>query len=238
MTVRFSGDAIPKSLITSKGDLFVATADNVLARHGVGNNGQILMADSSQADGVGWTLPPAQIPPAIGDYISTPHVTRTAGSLQNGSIFLSPIWLPTQMAFDRIGFEVTALDASSVFRVGVYQNDPTTNRPKTLVFDAGASAVSSIAIVEVTINQTFGPGLYWLGGAFQNGNTTGQVRRIASTGYGTVPVALTANLFGATFANAYATSTANTGAFPADLSATLSAGGTNACPLITLRRSA
>lgn len=42
------------SLVTTKGDLLVATTANTLVRLGVGSNGQVPMADSSQASGVKW----------------------------------------------------------------------------------------------------------------------------------------------------------------------------------------
>lgn len=49
--------AMPKSLADAKGDLFVASADNTIVRKAVGTNGQILMADSNTADGLGWQAP-------------------------------------------------------------------------------------------------------------------------------------------------------------------------------------
>jgi hypothetical protein len=44
----------PRSLVTTKGDLTVATAANTLARLAVGTNGYTLMADSTQSSGVKW----------------------------------------------------------------------------------------------------------------------------------------------------------------------------------------
>ena len=42
-------------LVTTKGDLLVATAADTLARQGVGANGSVLMADSAQTNGVAWS---------------------------------------------------------------------------------------------------------------------------------------------------------------------------------------
>lgn len=47
-------DAVAKTLIDAKGDLIVGSADNTPARLAVGTNGQILIADSTQAGGVKW----------------------------------------------------------------------------------------------------------------------------------------------------------------------------------------
>jgi len=42
-------------LVTTKGDLLVATAADTLARQGVGANGTVLMADSAQTNGIAWS---------------------------------------------------------------------------------------------------------------------------------------------------------------------------------------
>ena len=46
--------AIPKSTVTTKGDLIVATASGVVTRVGVGSNEYVLTADSTTASGVKW----------------------------------------------------------------------------------------------------------------------------------------------------------------------------------------
>ena len=48
---------IPKSLVTTKGDIIVATGSGTVVRQGVGSDGQVLIADSTQADGVKWDTP-------------------------------------------------------------------------------------------------------------------------------------------------------------------------------------
>lgn len=44
-------------LVDSKGDMFVATGDDTVARLGVGTDGTVLTADSSQVSGVRWATP-------------------------------------------------------------------------------------------------------------------------------------------------------------------------------------
>ena len=46
--------AIPKSLVTTKGDIIVATANATPARLGAGTNGYVLKANSSTATGLEW----------------------------------------------------------------------------------------------------------------------------------------------------------------------------------------
>jgi hypothetical protein len=48
---------VKKSLVDAKGDLLVATADNVVDNLAVGTNGQVLTADSAEASGVKWATP-------------------------------------------------------------------------------------------------------------------------------------------------------------------------------------
>jgi hypothetical protein len=50
---------IPKSTVTAKGDLLVATSSGTVVAQAVGSNGQVLTANSAQADGVEWTTLPA-----------------------------------------------------------------------------------------------------------------------------------------------------------------------------------
>jgi hypothetical protein len=50
---------IQPTLLTTKGDIIVATGNATLVRQGVGTDGQVLTADSAQADGVKWATPAA-----------------------------------------------------------------------------------------------------------------------------------------------------------------------------------
>jgi len=50
---------IQPTLLTTKGDIIVATGNATLVRQGVGTDGQVLTADSTQADGVKWATPAA-----------------------------------------------------------------------------------------------------------------------------------------------------------------------------------
>ena len=49
--------AIPKSLVTTKGDIIAATASATPARLGIGSNAQVLTADSTTATGLKWATP-------------------------------------------------------------------------------------------------------------------------------------------------------------------------------------
>jgi hypothetical protein len=57
---------IQPTLLTTKGDIIVATGNATLVRQGVGANGTVLTANSAQADGVEWAAIPASTPTFVG----------------------------------------------------------------------------------------------------------------------------------------------------------------------------
>lgn len=72
--------AIPKSTVTTKGDIIAATASATVTRVGAGSNGQVLTADSTAGAGVAWTTPATGIPSQTGNsgkYLSTNGTTAS-----------------------------------------------------------------------------------------------------------------------------------------------------------------
>lgn len=67
--------AVQKSVATAKGDLLVATASGVIARQGVGTNGQVLTADSTVTNGLKWAS--AATTPRIGQVVTATSSTTT-----------------------------------------------------------------------------------------------------------------------------------------------------------------
>jgi len=51
-----AGGGIPETIVDAKGDMLVATAADTVVRLPVGNDGEILMANSDATEGVAWTV--------------------------------------------------------------------------------------------------------------------------------------------------------------------------------------
>lgn len=71
---------IQPTLLTTKGDIIVATGNATLVRQGVGSNGQVLTADSTQADGVIWATPTSGALTKVGTYTFTATATLNVNS--------------------------------------------------------------------------------------------------------------------------------------------------------------
>lgn len=102
--------AIAKSIVDAKGDLIAATAADTVARLGVGTNGQVLTADSTQSTGLKWATAGAAEGPAF-------RATKSGStSITNGT------W--TKVTFDTETFDTDSCFASSTFtptKAGYYQ---------------------------------------------------------------------------------------------------------------------
>jgi hypothetical protein len=67
MGITIIQNPVPLVLLDSKGDMFVATGDDTVARLGVGADGTVLTAESTETGGVIWATPEASLAAASGD---------------------------------------------------------------------------------------------------------------------------------------------------------------------------
>ena len=71
---------IQPTLLTTKGDIIVATGNATLVRQGVGANGTVLTADSTQADGVIWATPSASAVSGVSLYQGSQSMSNGANT--------------------------------------------------------------------------------------------------------------------------------------------------------------
>jgi len=95
-------------------------------------------------------------------YSSNMFGTSTTSSSAANRLYLTPMYLPAPRNVDRIGINVTLAGAAgSVARLGVYNSDPTTGLPSTVLVDGGTVAISATGAAQVTVSATL-HGLVWL----------------------------------------------------------------------------
>jgi hypothetical protein len=144
---------VTTSLATAKGDLLIATASGVIARHGVGTDGQVLTADSTQVDGAKWATP------AAGGGAS--HLTRKTGryyatgasggntTFVKDTMYLVPWWTDVALTITRLGFYLaTAGGSGAVVRLGLYGVDSGGEPTGTPLVDGGTIAADGTFDIE------------------------------------------------------------------------------------------
>ena len=124
---------IQPTLLTTKGDIIVATGNATLVRQGVGANGTVLTANSAQADGVEWATPAVSASgltlvksQTIGSAVSSVTVTDAFSSTYDNYL----ITLNGGVASTDINIRLTlGATTSGYYSVGIYQtlNSSTVN---------------------------------------------------------------------------------------------------------------
>jgi len=129
--VNTSPGMVARDIVNSKGDVLVASANDVVTRQGVGTNGQVLSADSSTTTGLAWIAAPADATkmPLAGGTFTGPVTYQGA----------SPILLTGVTAVN--GYEIT-----------LTVTDPTADRVITIPNATGTMAL--VSDIPATVNGT------------------------------------------------------------------------------------
>ncbi len=121
-------DLVPKSTVTTKGDLIVGTGSGAITRRGVGSNGQVLTADSTQTDGVKWAdaevAAEVAADPVFSGVLSfaTPKQSSVSNPQPSSGFLIAFLaYIPAGRAFDRIGVTVTTTVASATLRIAYHR---------------------------------------------------------------------------------------------------------------------
>jgi hypothetical protein len=123
--------AVQASTATTKGDLLVATAAAAIGRLGVGSDGQVLTADSTQTTGVKWAMASGggsvgmdEVFPlsaygllaASGD----PNEFQNQSGVSANTVFMARVWIPANTAISKL--------CAAVRTGGTYASSATPNQ--------------------------------------------------------------------------------------------------------------
>jgi len=106
-----------KSTLTTKGDLYAATAASTPARVAVGADNQVLTADSTQATGVKWSVP----------ILANQSVSTDTGvACSNTGIVISTLTVSVAGTYLVTGSAASSLGTSGAFITGIIQKNSVT----------------------------------------------------------------------------------------------------------------
>ncbi len=105
---------------------------------------------------------------------------------------LFPLYIPTARQIDRISCNVsTAGTSGHVARMGLYNADPTSSFPTTVLVDSGTVGVGTTGIKEVIVSAPM-HGMYWLGLTSQSGTFTALSSLVGATSGGATTITVSA----------------------------------------------
>lgn len=112
-------------------------------------------------------------------YYGAVHIANAgAGTTVESTTYYHAFYVSETTTFDRIACRAGAgFSGTATVRLGIYNNS--TNRPSTVLLDAGTVSVTSAATFQITINQEITPGWYWLAFNSQTAAATNNFAHIA-----------------------------------------------------------
>jgi hypothetical protein len=116
--------------------------------------------------------------------------TLTTSNYVQNRLYCYPLFIQETITIDRLSVEVTTLQASTTWRIGIYTPD-SNGVPSTLLLDAGTVDSSSGGLKTITVSQTLTAGLYYIAGVWQGGSTSPGLRAYGNTSGNWAPVVST-----------------------------------------------
>jgi hypothetical protein len=161
--------AVPKSTVTTAGDLIYGTGNAAVSRLGLGTAGYVLTAGASAptwAAASGGTTPLNGPGLVSGWYVGSAGVIDTISMAANVAMYTA---FPVERAVtvDRIGLNISAGVSGSTVRLGIYGD--TGGLPGTLLVDAGTINSASTGYMEISISTALTVGRVWLCAVMQGG---------------------------------------------------------------------
>ena len=177
--------AVPKSTVTTAGDLIYGTGNAAVSRLGIGSALQVLRTNAGAtapewatvSSGGSFGLAPMI---ASGRYTPVNSIgSKGTDQLVQYIVHYSPFWIGESVTIDRLGLEVTGALASSVVRVGIY--NASGGLPTTVVVDGGTVDSTGTGVLLTTVSTLLAPGMYFFA-AVNQGSVYGSVSVRVSTG--------------------------------------------------------
>jgi hypothetical protein len=134
---------VDRSVLTTKGDMYVATASSTVTRQGVGGNGQVLTANSGSATGVTWSdLPATNNHTVVVKNVNYTITTTDEVVLVNASSGSLLMTLPTAVGNTNL-YRIKKTDSSA--------NTVTVGTTASQAIDGGATAVIHAQYASISV---------------------------------------------------------------------------------------
>lgn len=191
--------------------------------------------EKARATGVEFSIAVAPVVAGKGYYYQPQYALVLNGSLTNGTLRLSPIYIPIACTIAALFAEfTTAGDAASVLALACY-TDTGSYYPGSLLItgptiSTGSGNAGSVStggtpgVYAGTVSQAITPGVYWFGGVVQ-GVTVSQPTIRACGGWAPDSIAVSTTLPGAGTATVGYAQGSVTGALPGTFTTTVSGSG-------------
>lgn len=154
-----------RSALTTKGDLYVATAASTTTRQGVGTDGFALVSDSTLTNGIDWKVRASVgIYPRSTGYSPAGMIgtTRSSKAATANTMFLTPVYILVGATLTSIAFEVSGNVANAVARLGIYGSSATMLPTGAAIADYGTTTADTTTTKTVAVSTLLAPGLYWV----------------------------------------------------------------------------
>jgi len=158
---------------TTKGDLIVSDgSDNV--RLAIGNNNQVLTADSTQTSGVKWADAAGgggayAIPPfeddgtGLNGILACDTNTTSTFTPADQTLYMQAIYVPADCTLNYLTAWVSTAVAGSTFRMGIYDHSGNTG-PKNLIAESAELSSASTGVLDsAALSTELTAGWYWIG---------------------------------------------------------------------------
>ena len=155
--------AVQKSLVDNEGDLLIGTADDTIARLGIGSPGDVLTVSGSTA---AWTATSGGSFTPPGPALKSGYYIRSLGPLNGTTLtalrcYFVPIAIERDITIDRIGMYVSGGGGGgTIIRLMVFGD--TQGVPSNLIVDGGTVSCASGGAKEVTVSTSLTVGRVWV----------------------------------------------------------------------------